>query len=270
MKILVVGLSPCLVTSRSRLTSLILRHLYLCKYQIGGLVWGHDPNSFPPDENGLHQFEFELNYSDGSIQKHKIPLSTFPRGDNKEVIAIYESIKSLQPDVIITAGDYNDFFYMRAVKDMLPNGPKWLCILSNYSSPIPEYNEELIEAADAVLCTSEYALNTVKDLYKKELIDFQYHFSNPDIYSLQEREETDEFRIVASGKPQQADNLPTVIEAVCKAHKQAPNIRLYLHTSVYDKGDYDLEHIKARFDPNNEFIHFPDKYVSIFEGIPDT
>ena len=102
MKILVIGLSPCLITSRSRLTSLMLRYLYLSQHQVGGLVWGHDPNSFPPDENGLHQFEFELKYADGSLQKHKIPLSTFPRGDNKEVVAVYESIKPLRPEVVLT------------------------------------------------------------------------------------------------------------------------------------------------------------------------
>lgn len=269
MKILVVGLSPCLITSRSRLVSILLRYLYFSKYQVGGLVWGHDPNFFPPNEDGTHQFEFELLHSDDKLHTHKIPLSLFNRGE-KEVVAVYEIIKSLQPDIVITAGDYGDFLYMKAIKDMLPDAFKWMWVLSNYSAPINEHNEDLMKSVDAVLCTSEYGFDTIKNLYEKDLIETEYCFSNATTYYPRECKKSDKFRIMASGKNQQADNLPTIMEAVANARQDAPDIELYLHANVFDKGDYDLEQLKGRFDPHNEFISFPEKYVSIFEGVLDT
>ncbi|KKL54282.1 hypothetical protein LCGC14_2266950, partial [marine sediment metagenome] len=45
-----------------------------------------------------------------------------------------------------------------------------------------------------------------------------------------------------------------------------PELRLYLHTNVHDRGDFDLHLLKARFDPKDEFVSFPDKYVSMNEA----
>ena len=72
MKVLVIGLSPYLVTSRSKVFALIMRYLYYKGVQVAGAVWGHDVNCFPPEKFGspdgptgptgpeLHFYKFEI------------------------------------------------------------------------------------------------------------------------------------------------------------------------------------------------------------------
>jgi len=266
MKVLVIGLSPYLTTSRSKVAALVMRYLYVKGVEVAGAAWAHDTSFFIPDEEGHLTYEFDIK----DHGTHNIPLKTFSRGD-KESVEIYEIMEQLHPDLVITVGDYGDFAYMKAVK-MFYNKPfKWLFLLMNYSAPINENEHELIENADGVMCTSQFGYDTVKNLYVKELIDITYLGCNRKTFHLMDegKENDDKFRVMASGKCHQVDNLPIVMEAVAQARQKNPDIELYVYTNLHDRGDYDLELIKSRFDPQDEFIRFPDKFVSLYEGVTD-
>ena len=263
MKILVIGLSPYLVTSRSKVSSLIMRYLYVKNFEVAGMVWAHDTNYFPPNDSGKLTYKFDID-SQGA---HEIPIVSFKRGE-KEVVAVYEVLKSMEPDMVITVGDYGDFLYMKAVKMCYEKPFKWLFVLMNYSSPIREADQELINETDGVLCVSDFAWKSIKDFYHKDNAVVQYVGGNPKYYYPQEVSK-EKFRVMAIGKPIQADNLPAIMEAASIAHEQHSDIELYLQTSIYDNGDYDLEELRRRFDPRNEFILFPNKYVSLTEEITD-
>ncbi len=239
-----------------------MRYLYINGIPVSGLVWGHDTNYFIPDTDGKFYFHFPFDNAE-----HKIPITPFVRGDNESVI-IYETIKSLRPDVVLTVGDYNDFLYMKAVRSFCDE-IKWMWVLSNYSSPINENNRELVNSADGILCTSEYGYSSIKDFFEKELIEYCYVGTNPNIFHpVIEMNKNKIFRIMVSGKNSQVDNIPIVIEAASKVKKIIPELDVYIHTNLYDScGEYDLEQIAYRFDPKGEFIHFPNKCVSIFGGI---
>lgn len=265
MKVLVIGLSPYLLTSRSKVAALVMRYLYVKNFSVAGAAWAHDTSYFIPNESGDLTYEFEI---DG-YGTHAIPLKAFNRGD-REAVEVYEIMENLRPDLVITVGDYGDFAYMKAVK-MFYNRPfKWLWLLMNYSYPINEDNRELISNADGVLCTSQFGFDTVRNLYGKELIDIAYVGCNIKTFHLLDKPlDGDRFHVMASGKCHQVDNLPMVIEAVAQARQENPAIDLYVHTNLHDRGDYDLELIKNRFDPESEFIRFPDKCVSLYEGVTD-
>jgi len=265
MKVLVIGLSPYLLTSRSKVSALIMRYLYVSGLEVCGAAWAHDTSYFVPDEEGHLFYEFDIT----GHGKHQIPLKSFSRGDH-ESVEIYEILDKTRPDMVITVGDYGDFAYMKAVKMFYSRPFKWLFVLMNYSNPINENNHELLNYADGVLCTSQFGFDTVRNLYDKEIIDVAYLGSNVKTFNLIDLpERCDKFRIMASGKCHQVDNLPVIMESVAEAHRVNPNIELYVHTNLHDRGDYDLELIKARFDPDDEFIRFPDKYVSLYEGVTD-
>ena len=263
MKILVLGLSPYLLTSRSKVAALILRYLYIKEFDIAGAVWGHDTEYFVPDEDGRIYYEFPI----PGHGTHRIPLFLFHRGD-KEAIEVHEIVSSTNPDMVITVGDYGDFLYMNAVKSFYPKPLKWLFVLLNYSFPINKDYYDLINNADGILCTSKFSYDSISSFYKKDIIDISYLGS---AYKSVPQEKCDKFRIMASGKNHQADNLPAVIEAVSQVVNKKNNIgiELYLHTTVHDSGDYNLEDIAQYFDPKGEFIKFPDKYVSLYEGSTD-
>lgn len=261
MKVLVIGLSPYLITSRSKIFALIMRYLYINGIEVAGATWAHDTSYFVPDEDGKCFYEFDIT----GHGKHRVPIKPFNRGD-KESVEIYEIMDQLNPDVVITVGDYSDFAYMKAVRMFYSKPFKWLFVLMNYSTPINEHNHELISYADGVLCTSNFGYETVKDLFKKDIFDVAYIGSNPKTFSYSDSTEHVGFNIMASGKSHQVDNLPMIIESVAKARESNPAINLYVHSNIHDRGDYDLELIKERFDPNDEFIRFPSKYVSLWEG----
>jgi len=76
MNIMTIGLSPFLMTSRSKIHSLVLRYLYLTGHSIAGIVWGHSSQYFVPEDNedGTQSFFYDFEYSK---QKFKITNSTF-------------------------------------------------------------------------------------------------------------------------------------------------------------------------------------------------
>jgi len=232
--------------------------LYAQGHEVSSAAWGHDSNYFIPDDDGHFYYKF-----DNAGVEHKIPLNPFMR-DGKESVSIYEFINVLNPEVVITVGDYNDFLYMKAIKHFGKEF-KWLFILTNYISPINEDSTELLQSTDGVLCLSKFGYQTVQEFCPTNLISYEYIGANRGDFYLRDIDH-DKFRIMVTGKAHQIDNLPVVMEAVSIIREQL-DIELYVHASLYDPGDYNLEQISLRFDPKKEFIKFPEKYVSLYEGI---
>ncbi len=262
MKILTIGLSPFLVTSRSQIHSWILQYLYFSGHEMKAMAWGHDTTYFIPDEN--EKFFFDFKYED---KKHKIPLVPFHRG-SEEAIAVYEVIDQCKPDLVITIGDIEEFLFMRAVKSFCTTPVKWLTIITSYSQPINENNSEILEDADAVLCTSQFCFKEVSKFYTKDLIETQYVGSNHRFFYPSNDTKRDKFRIMACGKSVLSDNLPMIMEVSSRLRAQIPDLELYLHANSHDVEEYDLSLLKDRFDPKDEYIVFPDRYISLLEGLP--
>ena len=263
LNILTIGASPYQLTSNGKIHGEIIRHLYSNGHGIVGCVWGHDVTYFlPEEEDGKKQYFYDCNIQE---RIHKIPIVPFRRGEN-EAIAIYEVLNSLRPDLVITVGDFNDFLFMKAVKSFYTGSLKWLFVMNNFTNPINEKNTELISDIDGILCINKFTVNLVREIFSKELIDQCYIGST---LNSQHSKKDGKFRLITTAKNCQSDNLPTIMRAVADVRDQIPEIELYCHSNVYDNGEYDLNIVKDRFDPKGEFITFPDKYVSLFDGISD-
>lgn len=262
MRVVTIGSSPYLLTSRGRLNADILRHLYFKdEYEVVSLVKGHDKTYFVPEETpkgNKYYYTFEM-----GDRKHKIPIIPL-LPDKDDSIVVYELLKLLEPELVITVGDFREFLYMQAVKQFLPH-VKWLFVLSNYSIPINENNSSLLQYVDGMLCTSPSTAKSIRDEYQKDVFDTCFPGS-----FLKETEvdcNAGPFRVMACAKKTPSDNLPMLIECCADLRTKLPNLSLYLHTNLYDDGDHDMELIKERSDPENQFLRFPDKYVSIKDGV---
>ena len=260
MKIMTLGLSPYLHLSDGRIHAMVIEHLFRSEYPVAAIGIGHDTTFFlpKPNEKGepVHYYEFD---------KYQIPLVPF-NSVKDPAIGIYEIFKVFNPDMVITIGDLNSFLHMKAVKMFNEKPIQWLAILSNHSYPINEHNIELLDDIDGLLCTNSCSLSMFNDLYKKENIDMA-HIGSGNVKV--EPVRNSDFRIVVTSKNTQSNNIPMIMEAVAGLRSEIPDLHLYLHTNVYDRGYFDLSLLKARFDPQDEFITFPDKYVSINEGYPE-
>lgn len=264
MKILTIGLSPFLLASRAKVHSLILRYLYLTGESIASASWGHDENYFVPEEtdDGKH-FYYDFEYS-GS--KYKIPILPFRRGE-QEVIQVYEYINELKPDLVITVGDASDFPFMHAIKS-LSSGFKWLGILTQFHYPLNQDSEQTIKDMDGVLCLSNAGYETVKKIYPGTASMCQV-FPNAKIYEYKARGEKSPIRVMACPKVYQSDCGPTIMEAAAEVKEQIKDFTLYMHSNINDPGDHDFTSIKNTFDKNDSFIQFPQKYISILDGLTE-
>lgn len=264
MKIVTVGFSPYLLTSRARLNKEILEYLYVNKYQVMSFVRGHDRNYFIPEgEEGKKKFfyTFEINEV-----KHKIPI--IPLDINKdEKIVLMELINLTNPDVVITIGAYPDFLTMQAIKQVCKKDFKWLFVLTHFNSPINENIRPIIQYADGVFCTSEFGRKDIHEIFPKETLDCQWVgcSSSLDI----PRKTKSSFKVMACSKKSPSDNLPMLMEVAKNLLSDIPNLELYLNTNLHDKQDHDIELLKERFDPEDNFLRLPSKFVSIVEGLPD-
>ncbi len=260
MKIVTLGLSPYLHMSDGRIHSMVLEHLFKTGHAVASIGVGHDTGFFLPKENDkgepVYYYEFD---------KFQIPLVPFNNAQDP-AIGIYEILKVLEPDMVITIGDFNSFLYMKAVKMFVEKPLKWIAILSNHSYPINELNIEVLDDIDGILCTNSYSFDMFSDLYKRENIDTSHVGSCSDYI---EPVRNSDFRIVTTGTNTCLDNFPMIMEVAAEVRSDIPELQLYIHTNVYDRGDFDLPLLKARFDPQDEFISFPNKYVSINEAYPE-
>lgn len=260
MKIITLGLSPYLYLSDGRIHAAVLEHLFRNKHSVAAIGLNHDTDYFLPklDDQGNSVYYYEFD-------KYQIPLVPFNIMQD-QAIGIHEIFKVFGPDMVVTIGDFNSLLYMKAVKMFSEKPLQWLAILSNHSYPISENNVELLDDMDGILCTNSSSFNMFKDSYKKEHISM----SHVGICGAQaEPTRNDDFRIIVTSKNTQSDNIPMIMEVVSGLRTEIPELKLHLHTNVYDRGDFDLYLVKTRFDPHNEFISFPDKCVSMNEAYPE-
>lgn len=260
MKIMTLGLSPYLYLSDGRIHSIVLEHLFRSEHSVAAIGVGHDTEYFLPKQNErgepVYYYEFD---------KYQIPLVPFNMVKDP-AIGVHEILKIFEPDIVITIGDLNNFPYMKAVKMFSENPIEWLAILSNHSYPINEHVVEILDDMDGVICTNRTSFNMISDLYKKDQIKMS-HIGSCKVNSKLVR--TEDFRIIVTAKNTQSDNIPMIMEVASGLRSDIPELQLYLHTNVHDRGDFDLNLLKSRFDPKDEFIMFPDKYVSINEAYPE-
>ena len=257
MKIITLGLSPYLYLSDGRIHALVLEHLFRSEYSVAAIGISHDTSYFLPKQNEkgepVYYYEFD---------KYQIPLVPF-NNVRDPAIGIHEILKVFEPDMIITIGDLNSFLYMKAVKMFNEKPIQWFAILSNHSYPVNEQNIELLDDMDGILCTNSSSFDMFNNLYKREHIDKAYVGG----FKTQVKPiRNSDFRIITTSKNTQSNNIPMIMEAAAAIRLKIPELRLYLHTNVHDRGDFDLHLLKARFDPKDEFVSFPDKYVSMNEA----
>lgn len=267
MNIVTIGISPYLLLSHAKIHSEILKFLYFNNHSVAAACWAHDTSYFLPKENEKNEEKYYYDFDD-----HSIPMMLFdPIKDPS--ISVYEILKFYNPDLVITIGDYNDFLYMKAVQMFSEEPYPWLAVLANHSYPINEKNLDLVHSMSGILCTYKKCYDELDKIFNKSNISYSY-IGCPDLNDQignrdkirSEKKIENKFRVMNCGKNIQADSIPMIMEAAKDLRIDIPELELYIHSNIHDIGDFDMQAIRERFDPNAEFIVFPDKYVSLIDG----
>lgn len=259
MKVLTISSSPYLLTKLGRINSSILNSLNntLSFDNVASIVWHHDISWFAP--NSKNEFIFE--YEGKSICK----LHPIPKSPEQATPIVYDVIKSYQPDVVVTIGDYHETDFLFALKTLNPKMFKWVSILTIDAYPINETRKDAFNYINKVITTTKMGQRAVNEL---SIVDCEYLPFGPDeIFYTQEGENNKEFLTVfGCGKNAQSAGSATYIMGISEAYMKNNNIRGYMHTNVSDRGDYDLAYLAYRYGIKDNLI-FPDEFVGLNDGI---
>lgn len=261
MKILTVGASPYLLVRNGRMNSDVIRALKASGHEVCSAVWHHDEGYFLPDDMGVSWFE---NASTGEPIAQLYPF--LPKTSSSDA-TLYEIMKKVQPQLVISIGDYKEVDFIYSIKAMYPQLFKWIAVFPVDTWPVNENHKDRIEYADYVISTSNFGWDQIRQLCNVQGEFLPY---GPDplkfVHSTRPRNERPVYLV--SSQNSQAGNIPAFIQAMSNAKGQGGlNYEGKIHTNLYDPGDYDLELLIHRHGAVN--VHLPEYYCSIKDGPSD-
>jgi glycosyltransferase involved in cell wall biosynthesis len=248
MKILTIGASPYLLVRNGKMNADIIKMLLAEGHDVSSAVWHHDESYFMPTSQGIHNYE-----ENNQFICKLFPFT--PKTDEASPI-IYELMKTVQPEMIITIGDHKDTNFISAVKSMYPNLFKWIAIYTTDCRGISSINKDAFEYADASITTSIFGLQEIISFANINGFICPYGPSD-DFYDMG----IERSGIVCSSRNSQSSNIAAFVMGT--ASLDCPK---YLHTNLYDPGDYNIETLVEKYRAKN--FAFTTDYCSINDGIP--
>jgi len=263
MKIVTLGCSPYLLTSFGKLHSWIIQHLHNKCDALAVLAHSHDASYFVPEVHEGHTCFFY------KFDDQFIPLFPFQKGKNEEqqseVVQLYEIIRLLKPDLIITVDDAESTYHMQALKTYLPDQFKWLAVVLNGALPIKKETTSVLEQADAILCTNRFTHDYLNDFANCRTVAWNYVGVDVEKFYNQAKRPNG-FNVFCSAKNAFKDCLPLILESSQVVSEAMADFRLNLHTNKDDSGLYDLDFFKEQFDPGGQFLRMTEGYSSLKKG----
>ncbi len=264
MKILTVGASPYLLVRNGRMNADLIRQLVADGHEVTSAVWHHDEGFFLPEEGGLHYFD------DGDSGKRLCQLYPFFPQSTQADSVLYEIMKRIHPDVVISIGDYKDIDFIYSIKAMYPNIFKWIAVLPIDCLWVNENRRERLEYADYIVSTSEFGWTNVSNLCNV-VGCFCPYGPNLDKFPFWARKPASAPVFMLSSQNSQNSNIGVFIKAMAIAKDilslSGEGVVGKIHTNLYDSGDYDLDLLIGRYKATN--VNLPSYFCSIRDGLSD-
>jgi hypothetical protein len=249
MKILTLGASPYLLVRDAKIHADIIRSFVDKNVGVSSVVWNHDTSYFAPDADGKLRYE--------ATQDTKVDLYAIDYRLQTASIQVYDAMKEVQPDVIISIGSHEETSFLAAIKMMYPNLFKWIAIHTNETSGLLYNNKEAFEFVDFLVTTSEFAY---KETAKVANIHGQFLSYGPNHNDFYCTDDTIRSGFLYSARNTLASNLPAYIMSVANC-----GMRAHLHTNLYDVGDYSVDDLMRKYEATN--MTYTTDYCSVRDGI---
>ncbi len=258
MKILTIGASPYLLVRNGKINSDIIKSLKDRGHEVFSAVWHHDEGYFLPTDGGIHNYED----SEGNVICELYPF--IPQSQQSESI-IYEIMKKIQPQVVVTIGDYKEIDFVYSIKALYPTLFKWISIQTIECPFINEHHKDRLEYADYTLSTSKFGWKNLEDLCNVRG-EFLPYGPDHNVFKLENNIKDCEPTFIFSGKNVQSTNISSFIKCMGKIQKFNPNyLKVKMHTNIYDPGDYDLDLLIERYGATN--VSLPSYFCSVKDSI---
>jgi hypothetical protein len=153
MNILTISASPYLLVRNGKINADIIKSLVNSGHQVSSAVWHHDESYFMPCTEGIHEYE-----ENGKSICRLYPFT--PKTDEASPV-VYELMKTVHPEIVITIGDHKDTNFVSAIKSMYPNLFKWIAIYTTDCVGISKINKDAFEYADHVVTTTKFGFEQI-------------------------------------------------------------------------------------------------------------
>jgi len=267
MKIMTVSDSPTLFTGLARVHRELLNH-FAGKHELVPCCW-HMRDSIELTEiNAGNQVPDRFHEHNGV----KTKLIAVPKANgNNCMFSIYDLIESEKPDVVLTIGDYFDFWYMKAIKEKLDYSFKWVPYLTIEHDEFDK-RSDIYKVADEVIVPSEYGRRVVKEKWSIEAHVVPYGI-DPRFKPTGQRSDEGPTKFLCVAQNTWRKMLPVLLQAFQRTEELC-ECELYLHTNVHATDPqeaylFDLKSIVSKLGLKN--VRFPgdDKYFCIFDSPGD-
>jgi len=256
MRILTISASPYLLTKLGRLHSDVILNFYK-QHTLYSAVWDHDLKWFSPDEQGHYFYE-----KNGEKICQLLPyISQNPQISSPQLYEIFQKVK---PELVISIGDYNEVDAIFAIKTLNSTKFKWVHVLTLNAGPIKDTFNDVFNYIDYVVHTNKKSKKMVSKL-SPVANSFSYVGIDESVFFYKNNINNEKLNIISCAKNSQASGIGSILSSSQFLNK---DFNLYLHTNLYDTGDYDLNLLKNRYDAN-EIVRFPENFVGLNDGTPD-
>jgi len=263
-KVLIVTSSPFNNTKLGKMCSQLMCYLRSKGMMVAVAAWDHDTSWYVEDDEGVCWYEYQ-------DQKVGPVYTVFNVGEGAST-KLYDVIKKLEIDTILSIGDFNELEYIYAVKSLEKDNIEWINILNNGSYPINDNRSEVINSIDYHILLNEFSKKEFRRMGISEE-KYVYLRYGSKFVNASPKPKGDKFGIACVAKNCNQSNLGAFIKAVqffsnYYSVKQENNFKVYLHTDLYDNGDYDIEYLLERYGVK-DVIELPEDFIGINDGVSD-
>lgn len=225
MKIVTISDSLDLSTGLARVHRHIINTLANQGHEIISLCW-HSPR------DGC----FTLRNSGAKVKSYWLK-----KGDKEELCRVYDIFQLEQPKLIITCGDYWDFWYLQAVIGKMGYYLPWVSILTLDSDPIAEPFRPLFNQMTDIIVPSKWGKDVLIRDIRKDNINY-IPFGIEDIFwQKKEKEKNEVFTAISVGTNTDRKNWPSLIEGWGRfVNENKIKAKLIAHTAPQPPNGYDL------------------------------
>ena len=254
MRIMTIGASPYLLVRNGRMNADIIRCLKDLGHEVSSACWHHDEGYFLPEPGtGIHSFE----ENNGDKICDLYPFISHPEQSAPQV---YEIMKRVAPEIVITIGDYKETDFLYAIKAMYPVF-KWIAIVTVDCLYVNENHADLLNYADAIFSTTQFGSENLSMICGKYVPFVPY---GPDLEVFKDngnRVFDGKIQAICTSKNALASNIGNLVKAVSRLE----DISLHLHTNLFDPGEFDLTLLIDRNYARN--VELTSEFVSIKDGV---
>ena len=282
MKILTTSDSPNLCSGLARVHRHVIDGLVAAGHSVLPCVWfGYDKTTtdrIKKKEIAPPPLTYKTPAGDD------IQMLTIPKRSNfDEVKMLYDICKMVKPDVVLTTGDFWDFYYIKLLKSKLDFNFKWVAYLTIERDQFDKDLTSVIKYADALAAPTLFGQKLLQDATGETVEFIPYGMDDrfkrlPDKERARLKEErgcTGKTRFITVGQNTWRKNLPCLLQAIdiLADRNQMQDKHFYIHTNV-DAADaqemslYDLRAI-VEYLGLEKYVSFPKQEVSLFKAPDD-